>query len=62
VVVATEPMPNLVGGDTERCCSKLKTCKRFSEPNFETLPKLRQVRQVQWWSIEGSHYLNLSRD
>jgi hypothetical protein len=44
-VVETELMPKLVGGETETVCGgKLKKCKGFLKPNFETLPKLRQVR------------------
>ena len=47
MVAETELMPRLVGGNTERCCGKLKSWKGFSKPNLETLPKLRQVRQVR---------------
>jgi hypothetical protein len=43
----TELMPRLVGGDTETIYSKLKTGNRFSKPNLESLPKLRQVRRVR---------------
>jgi hypothetical protein len=42
-VVETELMRSLVGGDTERCCGKLKRCNRFLKPNFGTLPKLRKL-------------------
>jgi hypothetical protein len=45
-VTGTELMPKLVGDNTEHCCSKLKNRNSFSKPNFETLPSLRQVRQV----------------
>ncbi len=31
----TEPMPNLVGGDTDTVCCKLKKGNRFSKPNCE---------------------------
>jgi hypothetical protein len=41
-VVGTEPMPRLVGGDTETVCSKLKSGNRFLKPNFEPLPKLNK--------------------
>ena len=39
-VVETEPMPRLVGGDTETFSSKLKSCNSFSKPNFEPLPSV----------------------
>jgi hypothetical protein len=28
-------MPSSFGGDTERCCGKLKNRNSFSKPNFE---------------------------
>ena len=34
-------------GNTETICSKLKSGNRFLKPNFETLPKLSEVRQVR---------------
>jgi hypothetical protein len=43
-VAGTELMPNLVGGNTETVCSKLKSGNRFLKPNFELVPKLRQAR------------------
>jgi hypothetical protein len=39
-------MPSLVGGDAELVCRKLRNAKRFLKPNFEALPKLRQVSLV----------------
>jgi hypothetical protein len=38
-VAETDLMPRLVGGNTERCCSKLKSGNRFLKPNFELGPK-----------------------
>jgi len=37
----TEPVPKLVGGNTELGCSKLKNWKGFLKPNFELLPNLK---------------------
>jgi hypothetical protein len=34
----TEPVPKLVGGNTELGCSKLKRGKGFSKSNFESPP------------------------
>ena len=39
-VTETELMPNLVVGDTETLCGKLKRGNRFLKPNFELGPKL----------------------
>jgi putative transposase len=40
-------MPSLLFGYAETVGSKLKNRNSFSKPNFETLPRLRQVRQVR---------------
>jgi hypothetical protein len=42
-----EPVPSLGGGDTETVGRKLKNRNSFSKPNFEPLPKPRQVRLYQ---------------
>jgi hypothetical protein len=52
-VIEIELMPSLVGDDTETVCSKLKNWNRFLKPNFEPLPKLRQVRRVRCSRIKG---------
>jgi hypothetical protein len=39
-VAQTEPMPRLVGGNTETVCGKLKSGNRFLKPNFGLGPKL----------------------
>jgi hypothetical protein len=44
-VAGTEPMPRLVGGDTELWGGKLKSGNRFLKPNFEVGPSLCQVRR-----------------
>jgi hypothetical protein len=46
-VSETERMPNLIVGDAELDGGgKSKICNSFSKPNFETLPKPLQVREV----------------
>jgi hypothetical protein len=56
-VVETELMSRLVGGNTELAGGKGKSGNRFSKPNFETLPKHRQVRRVRrmnrWFLGQG---------
>jgi hypothetical protein len=39
-VSETDLMPRLVGGDTERCCGKLKNRNSFSKPSFELGPSV----------------------
>ena len=46
-VAETELMPRLGGDYTEQGCSKWKTGKGFSKPNFERVLKSRQVRRVR---------------
>jgi putative transposase len=46
-VAETECMLSSCVGSTETICSKLKNRNSFLKPNFESLPRLRQVRQVR---------------
>jgi hypothetical protein len=55
-VAATGLMLSLVGGYTDLAGSKRKSCNRFSKPNFEYVPKPRQVRQLnrRFISVQGA--------
>jgi hypothetical protein len=54
-VVETEHMPRVVGGNTERFCSKLKSCKGFWKPNFEPMPSVSATCVVSSLFNLGRH-------